>query len=47
MDNKKHKIGVVDDHFAIRDGYKSLLDSMEFISNVNTYKSVKEFYIFI
>jgi len=45
MENKKHKIGVVDDHFAIRDGYKSLLDSMEFVSNVNTYKSVKEFYL--
>ena len=45
MKNKKHKIGVVDDHFAIRDGYKTLLDSMEFVSDVNTYKSVKEFYL--
>ena len=45
MENKKYKIGVVDDHFAIRDGYKSLLDSMEFVSIVNTYKSVKEFYL--
>jgi DNA-binding NarL/FixJ family response regulator len=45
MENKKFKIGVVDDHFAIRDGYKSLLESSELISEVKTYKSIREFYL--
>lgn len=45
MENKKFKIGVIDDHFAIRDGYKSLLESSEFVSEVKTFKSIREFYL--
>jgi DNA-binding NarL/FixJ family response regulator len=45
MENTKFKIGVIDDHFAIRDGYKSLLETWKYASAVNTYKSVKEFYL--
>jgi DNA-binding NarL/FixJ family response regulator len=36
------KIGLVDDHFAIRDGYKTLLETWEFVSSVYSYKSIKE-----
>ncbi len=45
MENKQFIIGVVDDHFAIRDGYKSLLEKLDFIEDVKTYESIAEFQI--
>ena len=45
MENKQYIIGVVDDHFAIRDGYKSLLEKLDFIEDVKTYESIAEFQI--
>jgi len=42
MDNGNLKIGIVDDHFAIRDGYQTLLESWEFVSGVYVYQSIKE-----
>jgi DNA-binding NarL/FixJ family response regulator len=43
MENKQFIIGVVDDHFAIRDGYKSLLEKLDYIQDVKTYESIGEF----
>ena len=42
MDKGNLKIGIVDDHFAIRDGYQTLLESWEFVSGVYVYQSAKE-----
>lgn len=42
MDKGNLKIGIVDDHFAIRDGYQTLLESWEFVSGVFVYQSIKE-----
>jgi DNA-binding NarL/FixJ family response regulator len=44
MNLQKFKIGVIDDHFAIRDGYKGLLEKWELISEIKTYTSLGEFY---
>ncbi len=40
----KIKVAVIDDHFAIRDGYKALLQSFAFVGQVDAFSNSIDFY---
>ena len=40
----KYKIAIIDDHFAVRDGYQSFLQNFEFVNQVDTYENSEDFF---
>ncbi len=40
----KIKIAIIDDHFAVRDGYKSVLNTFDFVAQIDTFSNSSEFF---
>ncbi len=38
----KLNVAIVDDHFAVRDGYRNLLHKLKYVEHVNTFDTAKE-----
>ncbi len=41
----KYNIALIDDHFAVRDGYQSFLQNIEFVNQVDTFGNSEDFFI--